>query len=173
MFLVGGQLGHCESFKVENGTTLTITHNSHCSRKFGNVTLRGSLRNSPDEVVCQFLGQSLTRGRITAARCYQKNVSNPDNTHNLACNGRSEFCNLKVGDFTFAGAHNSGTGQRKDPAFPCMYQNHDMNIREQLDFGLRFFDVDINYRWVCERLHDRWHRNFANRRQTFHSLNLP
>lgn len=61
------------------------------------------------------------------------------------CNGRVGFCNIKINQFTFPGAHNSGTGQKDDPNLPCFYKNQDMNVREQLDFGIRFLDLDVIY----------------------------
>ena len=32
-----------------------------------------------------------------------------------------------------------------DPNFPCLYKNQDLTVREQLDFGIRFLDLDIIY----------------------------
>ena len=61
------------------------------------------------------------------------------------CNGRVGFCDIPFNKFTFPGAHNAGTGQKDDPNFPCFYKNQDLNVREQLDFGLRFLDLDVIY----------------------------
>ena len=58
---------------------------------------------------------------------------------------RREFCDIPFNEFTFPGAHNSGTGQMDDPNFPCLYKNQDLTVREQLDFGIRFLDLDIIY----------------------------
>ena len=67
------------------------------------------------------------------------------NFEEYACNGRTEFCDIPFNQFTFPGAHNAGTGQKDDPNFSCFYKNHDLNVREQLDFGLRFLDLDVIY----------------------------
>ena len=80
----------------------------------------------------------------------------------LRCNGSPEFCGLRcrgVDDisqyfhnifttllrfdqFLFAGSHNSGTGQAKG-SFQCAFKNQDLDITEQLEFGIRFFDIDV------------------------------
>ena len=33
---------------------------------------------------------------------------------------------------------------------PKLFQNQDLNLKEQLDFGIRFFDFDIIYRYFNE-----------------------
>ena len=60
----------------------------------------------------------------------------------FGCNGRQEFCSLSFDQFLFPGSHNSGTGQ-KNGNLKCAYKNQDLNIIEQLEFGIRFFDVDV------------------------------
>ena len=62
-----------------------------------------------------------------------------------SCNGHPDFCKLRFDQFVFPGSHNAGTGQ-SDGLFTCFFKNHDLNIREQLDFGLRFFDIDTTFR---------------------------
>ena len=82
------------------------------------------------------------------------------------CNGHSDFCSLNFANFTFAGTHNAGTGQSDYPILHCAAKNQvvlilpidighgsfmgpdpfqDLDVSDQLDFGIRFFDFDIIY----------------------------
>ena len=61
------------------------------------------------------------------------------------CNSHEKFCALKFNETTFAGAHNAGTGMSSVLALDCYVKNHDLNIKEMLDLGLRFFDFDVKY----------------------------
>ena len=58
------------------------------------------------------------------------------------CNGRPEFCDLKIDQFLWPGSHNSGTGQQRG-SLSCAFKNQDLNIVEQLEFGIRAFDLDV------------------------------
>ena len=74
-----------------------------------------------------------------------------------ACNGISSFCELPFTRFTFPGTHNSGAfsldipdilpddvpGVDVNEALRCMFENHDMNFLEQLNFGIRSFNLDL------------------------------
>ena len=60
------------------------------------------------------------------------------------------MCNLKYNQVTLAGTHNSGSGFNGNlkvssglPAPACIYRNQDKNYTAQLDFGIRFFDIDL------------------------------
>ena len=92
-------------------------------------------------------------------------------TEGLICNGMAEFCDLKINHVTFAGTHNSGAGfdgilyyhtaiGMSFPAMSCWYRNQGQSITQQLDNGIRYFDIDTCYvdsgRWQ----HGPW---------TFHS----
>ena len=66
--------------------------------------------------------------------------------------GRSDICNLQFDQVTFPGTHNSGSGFSGDlrlrngfPAAACVYRNQDMNYTAQLEFGIRWFDIDLCY----------------------------
>ena len=65
-----------------------------------------------------------------------------DQDESAWCNGSQEFCDLRFDQFLFPGTHNSGTGQKKG-VFQCSSKNQDLTISQQLDFGIRFFDLDI------------------------------
>lgn len=65
--------------------------------------------------------------------------------HQSNCNGQASFCGLRFDQFLFAGSHNSGTGESDSRMMECAFKNHDLDITEQLDFGMRMFDFDIVY----------------------------
>ena len=69
------------------------------------------------------------------------------------CNGNKGFCGLKFNEVTFAGAHNAGTGMLSQLMADCYVTNHDLNVTELLDFGIRFFDFDNKY---YEENDDMW-----------------
>ena len=75
------------------------------------------------------------------SRC-QLDILHDTSEDDIVCNGRAEFCKLRFDQFLFLGSHNSGTGQ-KNGSFRCAFKNQDLDILEQLEFGIRFFDVDI------------------------------
>ena len=68
--------------------------------------------------------------------------SSPSPSPPELCNGRAEFCQLGFDQFLFPGSHNAGTGQTEG-SFACAFKNQDLNIEEQLELGIRFFDIDI------------------------------
>ena len=70
----------------------------------------------------------------------------------INCNGLPELCDLRIDQATFPGSHNAGSGfdgvlkyWSGVPAASCSYRNHDKSFTEQLDFGIRYFDVDTCY----------------------------
>lgn len=69
----------------------------------------------------------------------------PANDLGQRCNGHVDFCRMRFDEFTFPGTHNAGTGQGSRLA-DCFFKNQDLDIKEQLDFGIRFFDLDVVYR---------------------------
>ena len=79
--------------------------------------------------------------------------SSPNSSPAVLCNGRAEFCQLGFDQFLFPGSHNAGTGQTEG-SFACAYKNQDLNIEEQLELGIRFFDIDIifSHSGGCEGL---------------------
>ena len=76
---------------------------------------------------------------------FQCSIEQTGNAEERRCNGKPEFCKIPFNKFLFPGSHNTGTGQGEGGYLPSLYQNHDLNLTEQLDFGMRFFDFDINY----------------------------
>lgn len=73
-----------------------------------------------------------------------------------ACNGDSAFCSMSLYDFTFAGTHNTGSYNlaippdfaSKGPGIgefvrSCYYTNHEHDVTQQLDNGIRFLLPDI------------------------------
>ncbi|XP_064628845.1 uncharacterized protein LOC135488247 [Lineus longissimus] len=82
-------------------------------------------------------------------------------TQATKCNGHEGLCNLRFNQVTFAGTHNSGANRvmKYDakifmvPAGSCWYRNQDYTFPGQLDFGIRFFDIDTCSKggkaWTC------------------------
>jgi len=67
----------------------------------------------------------------------------------MRCNGMAGLCKLKFNQVTFAGTHNAGANgvMKYDPwphlpAMSCWYRNQDKGYKEQLEYGIRFFDID-------------------------------
>ena len=85
-----------------------------------------------------------------SVRCSQ--IPNPPSS-DKKCNGHKGFCHLKFNETTFAGAHNAGTGMLSQLIADCYVTNHDLNVTELLDFGIRFFDFDVKY---YEDTDDMW-----------------
>ena len=76
--------------------------------------------------------------------CFWKPV-----TSATKCNGLKDLCDLKLDQVTFAGSHNAGSGfdgilhyWSGGAVSSCSYRNHGLSFDKQLDFGVRFFDVD-------------------------------
>ena len=72
-------------------------------------------------------------------------VQSRESVLDRVCNGSPRFCHLHFDEFTFTGTHNSGT-REASRNLNCFFKNQDLSIREQLDLGIRFFDLDIIYR---------------------------
>ena len=69
--------------------------------------------------------------------------------------GRDDICNLDYNQITWPGTHNSGSGfngplvfRNGFPTPGCVYRNQDLNYTAQLDFGIRWFDIDLC--WVTD-----------------------
>ena len=69
-----------------------------------------------------------------------------------ACNGLADLCDLRIDQATFPSSHNAGSGfdgllyHWDDGAAPsCSYRNHGDSFTGQLQFGIRYFDIDTCY----------------------------
>ena len=108
----------------------------------------------------------------------------------IACNGLDDLCDLTINQVTFPGTHNSGSGfdgilhyHIGIMAASCFYRNQGESFTGQLQFGIRFFDIDTCWRGseavnchcgddnICAyagsvskalRQVDSWMRNHAN-----------
>ena len=65
------------------------------------------------------------------------------------CNGLKDLCDLKLDQVKLAGIHNAGSGFNGllhywsgGAVSSYFYSNHELSFDKQLDFGVRFFDVD-------------------------------
>lgn len=68
------------------------------------------------------------------------------------CNGLTDLCNLRIDQVTFPGSHNAGSGfdgllhyWSGGPVSSCFYRNHGKSFKGQLEFGIRYFDIDTCY----------------------------
>ncbi|CAE7218801.1 unnamed protein product [Symbiodinium sp. CCMP2592] len=105
-----------------------------------------------------------------------------------ACNGNSGFCDLPLTQVTFAATHNAGAfsldipdlidanvpGVDVNDALKCVYENHDKNFREQLDFGIRAFNLDLCSKetepgvlFNCHGVPPAYGKPFTNSLETF------
>jgi len=146
-FFVGRQLGNCEYFRLnpEFFTSVTIQHSGTDGGKIEWIKLRGSDMKK-DVMFCPVARKLDNEEHYTASCQAEKYIEGGlFKWEDAACNGRTDFCDMKFNEFTFPGAHNAGTGQMDDPNLSCFYKNHDLNVKEQLDFGIRFLDLDVIY----------------------------
>lgn len=138
-YFVGSQLGPCADFELDStGVSLTLRHEGPDGGHVTSMTLSGSYP-SKASFTCP-IGQKLDDDESFQTTCVETIQDLPDDH----CNGHPGFCDLTYDQFTFPGAHNAGTGQHSSIT-NCALRNHDLNIQEQLDFGLRFFDFDVIY----------------------------
>ena len=70
----------------------------------------------------------------------------------MECNGLPDLCDLQINQATFPGTHNSGSGfdgllrYWSDGLVPsCFYRNQGKSFTDQLNFGIRYFDIDTCY----------------------------
>ncbi|EDO36264.1 predicted protein [Nematostella vectensis] len=70
----------------------------------------------------------------------------------LVCNGMAELCDLRLDQVTLPGTHNSGSGFNGHLyhwggglAGSHFFRNQQWNFTHQLDYGIRYFDIDTCY----------------------------
>ena len=140
-WFVGRQIGECEGWAIgdkETEVRLNIQHSGPNAGLLDWVKLH--TWDLDREWVCQ-VGVRLDYDNSYTTTC-KLGVKHNNNDDDIRCNGRSEFCSLGFDQFLFPGTHNAGTGQSKG-SWACAYKNQDLNIVEQLEFGIRFFDLDV------------------------------
>lgn len=139
-WFVGRQIGQCNKFILNDSQSLTV----RLQHSGSNAGLLDWIKlHSWDWAwhwVCP-VHERLDYSMSYVAKC-GKEVSYQTTEDDLRCNGRKEFCQLGIHQFLFPGTHNSGTGQKKG-SFGCAFKNQDLTIEEQLEFGIRFFDLDV------------------------------
>ena len=69
------------------------------------------------------------------------------------CNGLNDLCDLKINQATFPGSHNAGSGfdghlhyLGGGLVFSCWYRNQRKSFIDQLNTGIRYFDIDTCYK---------------------------
>lgn len=70
----------------------------------------------------------------------------------MKCNGMEELCDLRLNQVTLAGTHNSGSGSNGHLyhwgggiAVSSLWRNQQWGFTRQLDYGIRYFDIDTCY----------------------------
>jgi len=139
-WFVGRQIGVCHNLELSDKSSVMVTlqHSGSNAGLLDWVKLHSWDVNK--EWTC-YIGVRLDYDESHSSRC-QLEILHDTSNDNIVCNGRAEFCKLRFDQFLFPGSHNSGTGQ-KNGSFRCAFKNQDLDILEQLEFGIRFFDVDI------------------------------
>ena len=137
-WFVGRQIGDCEGMELDPGEEVRLVLHHEGSNAGLLDWVRLHSWSDWEEWECE-VRVRLDYSNSHSTLCHHS----PSNLlPGLVCNGRTEFCRMRFDQFLFPGAHNAGTGQRKG-SFACAFKNQDLNIEEQLEFGIRFFDIDI------------------------------
>ncbi|XP_031564690.1 uncharacterized protein LOC116300067 [Actinia tenebrosa] len=79
----------------------------------------------------------------------------------MKCNGMEELCELRLNQVTLPGTHNSGSGFNGHLyhwgggiAGSSLWRNQQWSFTRQLDYGIRYFDIDTCY--VDKEYSDWW-----------------
>ena len=121
--------------------SLRIAHEGSDGVKLTRVILQGSTE-AKGKFFCP-VGVKLDGRKTHEVQCIK---IEPSEEEKNGCNGHADFCRLPFDKAAFAGSHNAGTGMASRP-LDCFFSNQDLSIREQLDLGIRFFDIDVIYRF--------------------------
>lgn len=144
-WFVGRQIGECNNFLINTESTspvvLTLQHEGANAGMLDWVLLH-SWHQSFGFYCSVETRLDYTSEHIT--QCELRQTEQWEEEQEFGCNGRPEFCHLRFDQFLFPGTHNSGTGE-SEGSYKCAYKNQDLDIIEQLEFGIRFFDIDVIY----------------------------
>ena len=123
---------------------MKVQHSGSDGGRIRDIILWTSYRNLGLSFQCN-VGIKLDNNESVVVEC-KKTIAVPYNDLKKTCNGDERFCKMNFNEFTFPGTHNSGTGMKSK--LDCHFKNQDMTMTEMLDFGIRFFDFDTNYKYV-------------------------
>jgi len=141
-WFVGQQIGGCYGFELPTDAPLKLLLN-HVGSDAGRLEfIRVHSWHSASSFLCP-INTRLDYKENFVTECQYEEHSEDQNQEDW-CNGAKDFCDLKYNQYLFPGTHNSGTGQ-SDGVLECAFKNQDLSITEQLDFGIRFFDIDTIY----------------------------
>ena len=144
-WFVGRQAGSCDQFRIDTSQEVMVRlrHKGSDAGRLDWIMIHPWHQNL---VYSCEIGVRLDHRSYHDTECVLFNSSDVNNNSSsgFECNGREEFCWLRFDQLLFPGTHNSGTGQKKGMA-RCASKNQDMDIIEQLEFGIRFFDLDVIY----------------------------
>ncbi|KAK3752825.1 hypothetical protein QZH41_016352 [Actinostola sp. cb2023] len=78
----------------------------------------------------------------------------------MKCNGMEGLCDLRLNEVTLPGTHNSGSGFNGHlfhwgggRAISRLWRNQQWDFTRQLDYGIRYFDIDTCY---VDKDYDKW-----------------
>ena len=145
-YFIGHQLNKCEDFDISTSAAVSvkIQHQGSDGGKIDHIKLRGALRNK-NELLCE-VNKKLDNSESVTVTCTSNDKNSKTNGQIRECMGNYKFCDTAINKFSFAGSHNAGTGMSGSvKPIECLFKNHDLTFPEQLDFGIRFFDMDLAY----------------------------
>jgi len=140
-WFVGSQVGQCRHFSVELDKPLVM----RLQHKGPNAGMLKWLKIHPWHSAVEFYCEVGVRLDYTSSHASTCVLQGTESGQEAWCNGMGEFCQMRFDQFLFPGSHNSGTGQSLGSLPRCAFKNQDLNIVEQLEFGIRFFDLDVIY----------------------------
>ena len=125
---------------------MKVQHSGSDGGRIRDIILWTSYRSLGLSFQCD-VGIKLDNDDSTIVEC-NKTKATPYTYLNKTCNGYERFCKMNFNEFTFPGTHNSGTGMKSlsPEKLECHFKNQDLTVTEMLDFGIRFFDFDTNYK---------------------------
>lgn len=141
-WFVGRQIQECDRFVIKDQTKVKL-HLHHEGSNAGSLDyINIHSWHSASSFHCPINRRLDYKSSFTSNCTYEEHQEDQDEKE--WCNGSKDFCNMRFDQFLFPGTHNSGTGEREG-TLRCSFKNQDLNIREQLEFGIRFFDLDVIY----------------------------
>jgi len=142
-WFVGRQIGECSHFTLQPDSPVLMTLHHEGANAGLLEWIRIHSWHSAFYFNC-IVETRLDYRSEHVTTCQMEQTESWKLSQQFGCNGQQEFCVLRFDQFLFPGSHNSGTGQ-SEGNYKCAYKNQDLNILEQLEFGIRFFDLDVIY----------------------------
>ena len=135
----------------------TVTSNQSKIQKYDKLKNRTSESKKSNCTASKFKGYKFNGSKVMSE------------SGSMRCNGFIELCDLDITQVTLAGSHNSGAGAfglmkhqtkvAQSLASNCFFRNQQKSFYEQLEMGIRYFDIDACWvdshspvgAWVCNK----------------------